>query len=1152
VSDDPPPEAPLGSGITPPSTTALADTLFAATGDPPDAPAILGDEATLFAASDVRDEALTLPRRTGPREGEGHPAKIGRYLVQGRLGEGGMGVVYAAFDPQLDRRVAVKLVRPAYGASSSGDDAKARLLREAQALARLRHPNIVQVYEAGAFGEQIYVAMELVDGVTLRKWQFEHAPGWREILRVYRLAGEGLAAAHRAGLTHRDFKPDNVLVTPSGEPRVLDFGLAYRHGHPSAATARDRPAPILDTHVTMTGAVIGTPAYMSPEQHRGEPADARSDIFAFCVALYEAIYGVRPFAGANLVEICANVFTGTITEPSTFVTAPQWLRRAVLRGLRVDPDARYRDMGELLSALGRDPRRLLGWLIAAAVALVILAAFVQALDSAAGERRRQDLSARRRADFDADRIADLEARLGRAEPRSAAAAREALTLADAADAAQDAPERALSLLSQLPYPNDLARARLLARDAAQRRLTLLRRLDLTSAPKALSFAPYHKVMLLSDERGHVLALDADGRQLARAELPAPARALALAQPAPSSDPTAPLSGLRVALALESGALALWEPAAGPPLVDEAGLVELRARAVAISRDGQRLAVGGEDGAILVRRWDGARLHTFSSHRAPVLALAFAADGDSLASASRDGEVIVWRLSQNTRRELGPLGATPHALTLHDDALYVTTSAGSVRRWLLADLRPTWLDHLQGAIDLHFAGAPRITAARTADGRGWIERGPRYRRRSLPVGAPISALDLDPSGERLLIARRSGPVELYSTAAPYSQIHPLGPGRASALTWSPDGATLAAAASDGRVVLLDPERGERRILSGAEPPLRSLSFSPGGDALIAEVNRGALAYWRLDAASEPASIIATTAPANTRSRPLWWTDDHLLRVACVAACRLDAIDLRAVVGATHAPLAELSGGEIGLSDDGGWIVVLGEGAVPSLLERRGDHTLHRRPVALDDLGDADAVAYAFVDGGLRLAITRRSARDRGALVVWHIDLDRGHPSLIFETDLVSDIKTDLTRQVLHWRDRGGDHCLWDLAGPPPRRLPRLLERVNGLAIARPAGRALLWGAPLGEGQREQAILIDLSGGAAIELEPRAELWALAPTGQIAGAAAELGLVVLTEPAPRHPEALRTWLLEQVSQDPAALTPSAAPPPPPSPAPPTSAR
>ena len=325
ADDTPPVGAPAQSGAQTPSYPAalnhrpasVEDTLLA-TG-PRSEPDLAAErtftEDRTLAAPSGHEMTLAGPSASGPeRPATRHdiPARIGRYLVIGPLGEGGMGLVFAAYDPQLDRKVAIKLVRPAY-TESSGGEAQARLVREAQALARLRHPNIVTVYEVGAFRDEVYVAMEFVDGVTLRTWQFEHARSWREIVRVYQAAGRGLAAAHRGGLVHRDFKPDNVLVTREGEPRVLDFGLAFSD---TIKPALGHHAAPLDAHLTMTGALVGTPAYMSPEQFNGHGVDARTDVFAFCVALYEALYGVRPYAGTTVAEICVALLDGRVSPGS--------------------------------------------------------------------------------------------------------------------------------------------------------------------------------------------------------------------------------------------------------------------------------------------------------------------------------------------------------------------------------------------------------------------------------------------------------------------------------------------------------------------------------------------------------------------------------------------------------------------------------------------------------------------------------------------------------------------------------------------------------------------------------------------------------------------------------------------------------------------
>ncbi|HET9988068.1 MAG TPA: serine/threonine-protein kinase, partial [Kofleriaceae bacterium] len=238
---------------------------------------------------------------------------VGRYVVLDVLGEGGMGVVYSAFDPELDRKVAIKLLQTRESGSTpstkQGGEQKAWLVREAQALARLSHPNVVAVYDVGTLNEdQVFVAMELVEGVTLREWLKAEARPWREVLPVLVAAGAGLAAAHEAGLVHRDFKPDNVLVARDGRPRVMDFGLArlrrastHDDAQPKdtsdvapSAGAIETRSP-LSEQLTIAGAMLGTPAYMAPELYNGATADARSDQFAFAVTLFEALFRARPY-----------------------------------------------------------------------------------------------------------------------------------------------------------------------------------------------------------------------------------------------------------------------------------------------------------------------------------------------------------------------------------------------------------------------------------------------------------------------------------------------------------------------------------------------------------------------------------------------------------------------------------------------------------------------------------------------------------------------------------------------------------------------------------------------------------------------------------------------------------------------------------------
>ncbi|MEX1362547.1 MAG: serine/threonine-protein kinase, partial [Nannocystaceae bacterium] len=273
---------------------------------------------------------------------------VGRYLVLEPIGEGGMAAVHLAHDPQLHRNVAIKVLHARPGAD------QARLVREAQALAKLSHPNLVQVYDVGTWGEQVFVAMEYVKGPSLQHW-LNRRRSWREVVQCLRAAGEGLVAAHEAGLVHRDFKPGNVLLGDDGRVRVADFGLARLGADPQereVSTRGDEVAPgdALQTAMTESGVAMGTPAYMAPEQHVAGPVDARCDQFAFCVTLYEGVYGRRPFAVPRRDALLLAKLDGPPAMPSD-AKVPSWLRRVIGRGLAPAPEARFESMPALLRAI---------------------------------------------------------------------------------------------------------------------------------------------------------------------------------------------------------------------------------------------------------------------------------------------------------------------------------------------------------------------------------------------------------------------------------------------------------------------------------------------------------------------------------------------------------------------------------------------------------------------------------------------------------------------------------------------------------------------------------------------------------------------------------------------------------------------------------
>jgi serine/threonine protein kinase len=309
-----------------------------------------------------------------------HGSKVGRFVVEGQLGAGGMGVVYAAHDRELDRRVALKVLK-------GTDDAeqRTRLMREGQAMARVTHENVITVHEVGMEGSMVFLAQELLDGGSLRSWLLDKKRTQAEIMAKFIAAGRGLAAAHRAGLVHRDFKPDNVLLGKDGRVRVADFGLARslesasaladtQKGGGSGSTHENLSNPMLT--MTRTGAVMGTPLYMSPEQHAGEPADARSDQFSFCVALYEALHGDTPFPGKTAVALADAVMSGRMKPPPKTADVPSRIRKILLRGLATKPGERYPTMDALLAELTHDPSRKQRRFVLLATVIILIAGAV--------------------------------------------------------------------------------------------------------------------------------------------------------------------------------------------------------------------------------------------------------------------------------------------------------------------------------------------------------------------------------------------------------------------------------------------------------------------------------------------------------------------------------------------------------------------------------------------------------------------------------------------------------------------------------------------------------------------------------------------------------------------------------------------------------
>jgi tetratricopeptide (TPR) repeat protein/predicted Ser/Thr protein kinase len=388
----------------------------------------LGSEhaATLFATApaDNFEHRRVISIARHKLFGRGQMPHVGRYRVERRLGVGGMGEVYLAHDDELGRKVAIKRVR----GNLHSDRVQERLRREARALARLSHPNVVQVYEFGQHEGRTFVAMEFVDGQTLGEWLAEGAPTWRSVLDKFLAAGRGLAAVHEAGLVHRDFKPDNVLLSNDGRVLVADLGLVLAGGDRRLDVGEGAQPLSAEMRTSVTGAVLGTIRFMSLEQLQANDVDARSDQFAFCIALYEALWGKPPFSLLNSLTRLQDLEEGVPASPRSRdgLRPPAALWRVIRRGLSKNPGERFSDMNALLASLERvtRQRRRMAWFGSVSAAVVVavggmlLGQADEAQDPCAAVARELD------GTWDATRRAEIATSLGGVEAGHADESRE--------------------------------------------------------------------------------------------------------------------------------------------------------------------------------------------------------------------------------------------------------------------------------------------------------------------------------------------------------------------------------------------------------------------------------------------------------------------------------------------------------------------------------------------------------------------------------------------------------------------------------------------------------------------------------------------------------------------------------------------------------
>lgn len=333
--------------------------------------------------------------RTGA-EGRLVGQRLGRYHVLELVGTGGMGEVYRAYDTKLKREVALKLLRHAAASNEALGDASARLMREAQVMARLSHPNVLPVFDAGEHDGLTFIAMEFVEGQTISDWSKAASRSEEEILRIYRDAGAGLAAAHDSGFVHRDFKPSNVMIGADARVRVMDFGLVRLEDESgtTAGSPSEVPDDALSTSLTLQGSVVGTPVYMSPEQHCGEQSSPKSDQYAFCVSLFKTLYGQVPFRAESLRDLVeAKEHDAPQLPKAPRIPVRDSVRDALVRGLAANPEDRWSEMRALLSALEPASGRSRSWWMAG-LAISGAAAVAFASASTASEDPCLDTSAR--------------------------------------------------------------------------------------------------------------------------------------------------------------------------------------------------------------------------------------------------------------------------------------------------------------------------------------------------------------------------------------------------------------------------------------------------------------------------------------------------------------------------------------------------------------------------------------------------------------------------------------------------------------------------------------------------------------------------------------------------------------------------------------
>ena len=980
--------------------------------------------------------------------GDGAPVQqIGRYQVERRLGQGGMAVVYAARDETLERTVALKLLTGSHDADASTE--RRRLLREATALARLQHRAVATVHEVDVHEGHTYLAMEYVDGQTLGQWLEERPRPYKEILAAFVEAGEGLAAAHASEIVHRDFKPANVMVAKDGRIVVLDFGLARSARvdaveDPDALEALLAPpedSSELSYDLTMTGTFLGTPAYMSPEQYLGIPATAASDQFSFCVALYEAVYGERPFPANSIAELSRAVTLGP--RPSPRGNVPRRLRRAILRGLAARAEQRWPSMTALLDELRRVLRPRRGLALVAGAAIVGTASLGAAAWYA--DHRDSQFDAQSREARDATRMqaaASIEDR----DPTTALA-----LVREVEDPAQTRgwSEAALGLLQRpvcqvvqrdhgkaWPWTTVVSPSGDHILTGSRDNSVHLTRMDGTGAP-----------WVMDDVDAAAAAMSPDGRTIVSAGTVVRAWSFD-----GHGEPTDPIQFRSTAALLTAGST--------PGLV--------------VSNDGF-IVNGSNDGTVYTWRLpspghEPGPPDMLAAHTKAAWSVALAPDGHTMATASIDGTAKIWSLDSSPPTELatmrhdGPIWSIRYSpdgsqlLTASSDyyaRLWSVSTGGPVAEWM----------HGGPLLAAEFSPDGRLVATGGEQGTVQLWSVERPKDDALVLSgheANVNDVEFSPDGSQLLSTSQDATARVWNISEEGASVS------APVVFQIDEPVFFGRFAPDGQRVVLSSQNSVTRVCDVARPAssttlelgssLRSMAGSADGSVLVGTTAQGIV------------QLSGTGATTLDSGKP--WTN-QLVAITpdgAWATSREPSGDVR--VWQPSGTRVHRAGTELGnvrsiaISADAKWLAVADDRGE---LQVWSFDASELKPRARMSGRGAGIDALAFTSRGTLVAGDRK-----GRLLHWTsfdsapVELDTGRQALLMVVaaqakDRLATIDDAGTTRLWTIEDDGQLSAIAALDGGDSR--PRTIAFVEGgdaLLAATAEGRVMRWNGPDGQG------------------------------------------------------------------------------------------